>query len=155
MIELDIWGISDAHPGPVVLLRADDRVLPILITPEAANSIQLGLLGQTIGRPITHDLVCNILAGLRGSLQAVTIYKLENDTFFAYLTVEQHTIDGEVDQVLKIDSRPSDGIALVARVGCPLYAVEELMNREAKDIAALGLVQEQPPESDSDDDFPV
>ncbi len=137
MVEVDVLGVSDGPNHPVVLLRHDDRVLPIVVGIPEAHAIQNGVLNEKLGRPMTHDLICNVLAGLGGDLQSVTIYKLENDTFFAHLNVEQKTPDGQVEQVLRIDSRPSDGIAVAVRMEAPIYVAQEVMDAASQDMAIL------------------
>jgi bifunctional DNase/RNase len=113
MVELELQGVvmPEEHKYPVVLLRHEMKVLPILVGPAEADAIQRGLLGEKTARPMTHDLLKNILAGLRAELKSVTIYRLENDTFYAHLNVEQRSAQGQLEQVLRIDTRPSDGIA--------------------------------------------
>lgn len=143
MVEMEIWGVSDGRPGPVVLLRNEDRVLPIVINFPEANAIQMGLMGQKFGRPMTHDLICNVLAGLRGTIKSVNIYKIEDDTYYAYLDVEQRSADNEVEQVLRIDARPSDGMAIAVRLGCPIYAAEEVLDSSAQDMSSLGLTDDE------------
>ncbi len=143
MVELEVLGIHDNQNYPVVLLRNGDRILPIVVGPWEANAIQLGLMGEKIGRPMTHDLISNLLAGLRGDLQSVIIYKLENDTFFAHLNIEQRSVSGQTEQILRVDTRPSDGIAIAVRMKCPVYAAEEVMDLAAQDISVI---------SSSDDD---
>ena len=140
MLELELLGVSQAEesPVPMVLLRHEERILPILVGLHEASAIQLGLLGEKSIRPLTHDLICNILAGLRGEVQSVTIYKLENETFFAHLNVEQKSPDGQVVQVLRIDTRPSDGIAIATRVNCPIYAADEVMDAAAQNASVIG-----------------
>ncbi len=122
MLELELLGVSqtEEQPYPLVLLRHENRVLPILVGVPEARAIQAGLLQDKPPRPMTHDLIRNLLAGLRGEVRSVTIYKLENDTFYAHLNVEQKNDQGQVEQVLRIDSRPSDGIAIAVRVNCPI-----------------------------------
>ena len=146
MVEVEVLGVSEGPSHPVVLLRHEDRVLPIVVGIPEAHAIQIGLMKEKLGRPMTHDLVCNLLAGLHGELESMTIYKLENDTFYAHLNVEQKAENGDVEQVLRIDSRPSDGIAIAVRVGCPVYVAEEVMNMAAQDVAILS------PEEDDDSD---
>lgn len=148
MIELELIGVSEGPMHPVVLLRHEDRVLPIVVGVHEANAIQVALMEEKIGRPMTHDLVCNLLAGLRGHLESMTIYKLENDTFYAHLNVQQQTQDGSIEQVLRVDSRPSDGIAIAVRIGCPIMASSEVMDMAAQDISILN-----PGEGDNDGDF--
>lgn len=139
MVELDLQGVvlPDNHSNPVVLLRHETRILPILVGKPEAEAIQRGLLAERTMRPMTHDLLKNVLTGLRAELKSVTIYRLENDTFFAHLNVEQRNAQGQLEQVLRIDSRPSDGIALAIRCGCPILATEEVMDKAAQDASAL------------------
>ena len=119
MIKLDVMGVSmDSHHQPVVLLRHEDRVLPIVVGMFEAEAIHAGLVNKDYGRPMTHDLIRNFLAGLRGTVQSVTIYKLENETFYAHVNIEQKSAAGQVEQVLRVDSRPSDGIAIAVPYGC-------------------------------------
>jgi len=137
MVEVEVLGVSDGPNHPVVLLRYEDRVLPIVVGIPEAHAIQVGVLEEKLGRPMTHDLVCNLLAGLRGDLQSVTIYKLENDTFYAHLNVEQSSPEGQVEQILRVDSRPSDGIAIAVRRKCPIFVAEEVMDSAGQDVAIL------------------
>lgn len=134
MVEVEILGVSDTPHHPVVLLRHEDRVLPIVVGIPEAQAIQLGLKNEKLGRPMTHDLVSNLLVGLRAEVQSVTIYKLENDTFYAHLNVDQRSASGEVEQMLRIDSRPSDGIAIAVRQRCPVFVAEEIMDSAAQDV---------------------
>jgi len=141
MVRLEILDVIQAeeHPYPLVLLRHENRVLPILVGVPEASAIQLGLMREKTARPMTHDLICNLFAGLRAELESITIYQLENDTFFAHLNVVQKNAQGQTEQVLRIDSRPSDGIAIAVRVGCPIYASEAVMDLAAKEASVLGL----------------
>jgi hypothetical protein len=151
MLKLEVLGVSEGPHHPVVLLRHEDRILPIVVGIAEANAIQVGLMQEKIGRPMTHDLICNLLAGLGGALQSVSIYKLENDTFFAHLNVEQKNVDGQVSQILRIDSRPSDGIALAIRVKCPILAAEEVMDVAGQDVSIISPPDE--PEEGDEGDF--
>ncbi|MBI2425486.1 MAG: bifunctional nuclease family protein [Candidatus Hydrogenedentes bacterium] len=153
MVELEVLGVSqaDEHQYPLVLLRHESQVLPILVGIPEASAIQVGLMGEKTPRPLTHDLICNLLAGLRGDLKSVTIYRLENDTFFAHLNVEQKNAAGQVEQVLRIDSRPSDGIAIAVRAGCPIFASEEVMAQAAQDASILGSREDAYDDDDDDD----
>jgi hypothetical protein len=139
MLEAEVLGITQLQGAgfPTVLLRHENQVLFISIGLPEASAIQLALMDDKPSRPMTHDLICNLLAGLRGQLQSVSVYKLEEQTFFAYLSVEQLDEKGEIDQVLRIDARPSDGIAVALRVGCPIYVSEVVMDEAGHDAALL------------------
>lgn len=151
MIEVEVLGVSDGPNHHVVLLRHEDRVLPIVVGMPEAHAIQVGVLKEKLGRPMTHDLVCNILAGLRGELRSVTVYKLENDTFYAHLNIEQVSLSGDVEQVIRIDSRPSDGIAIAVRASVPIYVADEVMDQAAQDVAIANPDEEN--EDDDDEDL--
>ena len=157
MVEMEILGVSvtdDQHP-PVVLLRHEEQVLPIVIGPSEAQAIHSGLFHHDLGRPMTHDLVCNVLAGLRAELKSITIYKIENETFYAHLDVEQSGIDGNMEQVLRIDSRPSDGIALAIRCDCPILVSEDVLAVAGQEVENLGIVDDEDEmdiDEDADDD---
>jgi len=149
MVPLEVVGVSQADKSgfPIVLLRNDNRVLPILVGLPEASAIQIVLMQETPPRPLTHDLICNLLAGLRGHLQSVTIYKLEHDIFFAHLNIEQRSPSGQVEQILRVDSRPSDGIAVAVRMKCPIYASEEVMDAASQDASIISSAEdEEPPE---------
>ncbi|HOV32350.1 MAG TPA: bifunctional nuclease family protein [Candidatus Hydrogenedens sp.] len=137
MIEVRLLAVTktpNETGGALVLLESEGRILPILVGIPEAVSIQMAQMGEKPIRPLTHDLICNLLAGLRAQLQSITIYKLENDTFFAHMNIEQKNAEGQVEQILKIDARPSDSIAVALRVGCPIYVAEEVMEIASREI---------------------
>ncbi len=152
-IPLEVLGVSmDSHHQPVVILRHEDRVLPIVVGLPEAEAIHAALINRDLGRPMTHDLICNLLAGLRGELQSVTIYKLENETFYAHLNIEQRSVDGQVEQVLRVDSRPSDGIAIACRTESPIFVTQTVMDVASQDMSILG-TGEEPDEEGEEPDF--
>jgi uncharacterized protein len=153
MIPLDVIGVSQSEKDgfPVVWLRNENRVLPIVVGLPEANAIQIVLLGQSPPRPLTHDLIGNLLAGLRAELQSVTIYKLENEIFFAHLNIQQRSPTGQVEQILRVDSRPSDGIAIAVRMKCPILAAEEVMDAAGQDASLLAEADEEDDEEGGDD----
>lgn len=147
MIEVEILGVSEGPQHPVVLLRHEDRVLPIVVGTPEAHAIQVGILEEKLGRPMTHDLLVNIMAGFRCEMESLSIYKLENDTFFAHLNINQLNEEGELTQILRIDARPSDGIAMAVRAKCPIFVAEEVMEKAAQDVGI-------PDEGESGDEGP-
>lgn len=150
MVPLEVLGIVQETRGhPVIILRHEDRFLPIVVGLAEAEAIQAGLMKRDLGRPMTHDLICNLLAGLRGEIKSIVIYKLENETFYAHLNIEQKNADGNVEQVLRVDSRPSDGIAIAARLNTPIFAGEQVMDEASRDISLLNIEEE---EDEGDDD---
>jgi uncharacterized protein len=125
MIEMKVAGIAlDATTrSPIVLLRdaADRRQLPIYIGQDQAKAIINALERQAPPRPLTHDLLVNVLEEWDMTLERVVIHSLQDNTFYAILTVRQ----GEVKK--EIDARPSDAIAVALRTDSPIWVMEEVI----------------------------
>jgi uncharacterized protein len=125
MIEMNVAGIAlDATTRvPIVLLKdsTERRALPIWIGQNEARAILSVLENQSCPRPMTHDLLGNCLTTLGVSLDRVIIHSLEDNTFFAVLTLKQ----GETTQ--RVDARPSDAIALALRLNAPIWVMEEVV----------------------------
>ncbi len=129
MIEMKVAGIAlDAlSRSPIVLLRdaADRRQLPIFIAQEQAKSIINALEDQTPVRPLTHDLLVNLIEEWDMTLERIVIHSLRDNTFYAVLTIKQ----GEVKK--EIDARPSDAIAIAIRLDSPIWVMEEVVAEAA------------------------
>lgn len=114
--------------GFVVLLKSDEdeRTLPIFIGAAEAQAIAIKLNQVEVPRPLTHDLLKNILDFLEYRLKRVEVCDLREGTFYARLILER---DGEE---LEIDSRPSDAIALALRFGAPIFVGERVMDEAGR-----------------------
>ena len=112
--------------GYAVLLQEKDgnRRLPIIVGSSEAQAIALYLEGVDMPRPMTHDLLINVLDTLETEISQVTIARMNNGTFFAEIEVSNSQI-GEII----IDSRPSDAIAVALRTSTPIYVSDEVMDR--------------------------
>jgi bifunctional DNase/RNase len=121
-INLDLFNSS-----PIVILKVEDenRYLPIWIGQAEARSILMKLQSQEFSRPLTHDLAVNLVNELGGSMERVTVTRLQDSTFFAVISVE---IGG---RTVEIDSRPSDAIALAVRAGAQIFAADEVIEEAA------------------------
>lgn len=114
------------QPTALVLLRdARDRSVPIFIGKYEAMAIWLVLEGQAADRPMTHDLLNNVIGKMGGKVEQILIDDLWNNTYYAKLTI---SVDGKQ---IEIDSRPSDGIALALRAKAPIYMAEAVLERAA------------------------
>jgi bifunctional DNase/RNase len=135
-------GVSDEGPGaPVVLIEADDQLIPIFISADQAQSMQLALEGEPFERPLTHDLFVEMVAEFGAAIDRVRIDDLADGTFYAKIDTEQYH-GGERKQAV-FDARPSDGIALSLRVDCPLIVTDDVVAEAGK-----------PPEAFETDDDP-
>ena len=121
--------------GYAVLLQEkdSDRSLPIIVGSSEAQAIALYLEGVDMPRPMTHDLLINVLENLEGEINRVTIARINNGTFFAEIEVSNPQI-GE----MIIDSRPSDAIAIALRTHSPIYVSDEVMGTAGIDNLASG-----------------
>lgn len=110
----------------LVLLRdSTGRSVPIFIGRFEAMSIWLALEGTSADRPLTHDLLNNVVNRLGGTIERILIDDLWNNTYYAKMTI---TIDGKT---VEIDSRPSDGIAVALRAKAPIYMAESVLEKAA------------------------
>lgn len=127
-------GIDSTTQSPIVILKEKEgeRYLPIWIGPSEASAIATELAGVKFSRPLTHDLMKNLVRALRGELTQVVIGALKNNTYYAQVFVRY----GE--DVVSIDARPSDSIALALRLNAPIYASEELLDHTAEEVGEAG-----------------
>ena len=116
---------------PIVILRDvnGSTVLPIWVGVYEANAIALEIEKVSTPRPMTHDLIKSLLLGLNTALRKVVVSELKDDTFYAVIWLDR---DGEL---ISVDSRPSDALALALRLDCPIY-VEEAVLKSSK-LAAM------------------
>jgi bifunctional DNase/RNase len=124
-VEMKIRGLmmDPVTNMPIVILKdvASDMVLPIWVGVYEANAIALEIEKVTTPRPMTHDLIKNVLVGLESQVHKVVVTELRDDTFFAVIWLER---DGHV---ISIDSRPSDALALALRVDCPIFVEDQVL----------------------------
>ena len=125
-IEMRICGLmmDPITNMPIVVLkdRANKTVLPIWIGVYEANAIALEIEKVAPPRPMTHDLLLNVVQASEAWIQRVVVSELREDTFFAVIWLRQK--DG---QLVSVDSRPSDALALALRMDCPIYVSEQVI----------------------------
>jgi uncharacterized protein len=126
VIELELVGVRVElpHNQPIVLLkeRTGERFLPIWIGAVEATSIAFALQGVVTARPMTHDLMRDLLSGLKVAVDRIVVTELREGTFYAEI---QMTVDGGGS--VTVSSRPSDAIALAVRATVPIYADEAVL----------------------------
>jgi len=127
MIEVVVAGLGRPPGATGVLLllkeREGSRVLPVGIGQSEAEAIALQLQGVAVPRPLTHDLLAQVVERLQGELRRVEVSALEQDTFHARLIVQQ------AGHQVAIDSRPSDAVALAVRVAAPIFVADALLDQ--------------------------
>ena len=125
MVKVDIFGLAldEKSKSPILVLKdeTDARVLPIWIGAMEAMSISMAINRIPFHRPMTHDLLLNVIRDMGGVVVKVEISNIENGTFFAEIVVSMG------DEIKRIDSRPSDAIALAVRAECPIFVGEAVL----------------------------
>jgi bifunctional DNase/RNase len=126
-VVIDSIRVSLMSPQRIIILREVDteRFLPIWIGPFEADAITLSLQELEVARPLTHDLLRNVLQTLGAEVHKVNITELKDDVFYARIVL---SVNG---RELEIDSRPSDALALAVRVDVPIFVAEDVMDEAA------------------------
>jgi bifunctional DNase/RNase len=124
-VEMKIRGlmVDPSTNMPVVILKdpRSEAVLPIWVGLYEANAIALEVEKSSTPRPLTHDLLKNVVTGLNAQVQRVVVSELRGDTFYAVIWMEQN------GEVVAVDARPSDALALALRSDCPIFVAEEVL----------------------------
>ena len=124
-VEMKIRGLmmDPVTNMPIVILKdvSGDAVLPIWVGIYEANAIALEIEKVTTPRPMTHDLIKNLLVGLDTQIHKVVVSDLREDTFFAVIWLERE------GRVISVDSRPSDALALALRLDCPIFVEDTVL----------------------------
>ncbi len=133
-VEMKIRGLmmDPVSNMPIVILKdvGGNSILPIWVGVYEANAIALEIEKVATPRPMTHDLIKSLLAGLSTGMKKVVVSELKDDTFYAVIWLER---DGEI---ISVDSRPSDALALALRLDCPIY-VEEAVLKSSKTASSV------------------
>ncbi|HXG75087.1 MAG TPA: bifunctional nuclease family protein [Gaiellaceae bacterium] len=134
MREMTVYGVSFEPIGkqPIVLLKTadEDKFLPIWIGHPEAAAILIKLQGAAPPRPMTHDLMTDLISELQGEVVRVTVTELRENTFYARITIVQ---DG---REVEVDSRPSDAIALAVRCDAQIFASDDVIEESAIEFQA-------------------
>ncbi|MFO8032264.1 MAG: bifunctional nuclease family protein [Desulfohalobiaceae bacterium] len=134
MIEMKIYGLAldEQTQVPLLILKdkeAEQQVLPIWIGAMEAMSISISLNQVEVSRPLTHDLLLNLLGTLEAKIQRVVVTDLKEGTYYAEIHMEHS------NQTYLVDSRPSDAVALAVRAQAPIFASQDLLEQVGKRFA--------------------
>ncbi|MBN2378750.1 bifunctional nuclease family protein [candidate division WOR-3 bacterium] len=132
MVEVEVHGVSlDLNNAPVLLLRekGGQRVLPIWVGPIEASAITYAARREPFERPLTLDVIKRIIETLGGKVERVIITGLKDNTYYANLVLSH------ADDVISIDARPSDSVAIAVHLRAPIFVDDELMDAQGKEIS--------------------
>ncbi len=140
-VEMKIRGLmmDPVTNMPIVILKDVDgnNILPIWVGIYEANAIALEIEKVSTPRPMTHDLIKTLLLGLSTGVKKVVVNELRDDTFYALIWLER---DGDI---ISVDSRPSDALALALRVDCPIFVEDSVLKSSKAATAASDKVQNE------------
>jgi uncharacterized protein len=150
LVEAEIWTVARTDKGNAVLVKplGSERAVPIFIGQLEAQSILIGLGNVPMPRPLTHDLFISMMDKINVSVERVEITDLKDGTFYARMLMKQGM------KKLTIDSRPSDALGIAARIRCPLYISETIVDEAG---VAINLITEEetgetPPTDEKDEE---
>jgi bifunctional DNase/RNase len=150
--EADMVEVGVAHLGverntntPIVVLQERDgeRMIPIYIGHAEANAIAMELADVKFERPLTHDLMQQVIVGLGAELNQVVLTRVEKSTYYAELHLRRD------DHVVQIDARPSDSIAIALRLKAPIFAAEDLLTATSAEEAVTPDITSEALDSDA------
>jgi bifunctional DNase/RNase len=140
-VEMKIRGLmmDPVTNMPIVVLKDlnGNTILPIWVGIYEANAIALEIEKVSTPRPMTHDLIKTLLLGLGTGIRKVVVSELKDDTFYAVIWLDK---DGEL---ISVDSRPSDALALALRLDCPIYVDESVLKSSKRSSAAADKVSDE------------
>lgn len=141
LVEAEIWTVAKTDKGNAVLVKplGSERAVPIFIGQLEAQSILIGLGNVPMPRPLTHDMIIELLDKLNISVERVEISDMRETTFYSRIILK-HGL-----KKIVIDSRPSDALGLTARLRCPLYISEAIVDEAG---VAVNLIAEEEPQVD-------
>ncbi|WP_135667175.1 bifunctional nuclease family protein [Halorhabdus rudnickae] len=143
-------GVGDDGAGaPVVLLRAREQLVPIFVSGDQAQSMQLAIESEPFERPLTHDLLIEMISEFGAAIDRVRIDDLSDGTFYAKIDAEQY-VDGSRKNAV-FDARPSDGIAIALREDCPVVVSDEVIDEAGRPPEAFEPDNEQDLDVDDPD----
>jgi hypothetical protein len=123
LVRVEPIALLPTQAGCAVFLGNGEKSIVFYIEPAIGASINAALAGRASPRPLTHDLMMDLLKTFGGAVQRVLIVKVEEDVFYARLFVEAQNEIME-KKIVELDARPSDCIALAVRAGAPIYVLE-------------------------------
>jgi len=142
-------GVGEEGAGaPVVLLRAREQLIPIFVSGDQAQSMQLAIENEPFERPLTHDLLIEMVSEFGAAIDRVRIDDLSDGTFYAKVDAEQYVEGNRKNAVF--DARPSDGIAIALREDCPIVVNDAVIDEAGRPPEAFEPDDDEQIGADSD-----
>lgn len=152
-LQVTVQGLVPTPSGCGVFLGSGNKVIAIFVDHNVAAAMTMSLHKLKGPRPLTHDLMASILAGLGATVQKVVVNDLKEDTFFARLFLSQSNELGR--SVVEIDARPSDAITLAVQQGCPIYVRRAVWDKAEDMTWFLRKAEQQDPDGPPSGEAPA
>lgn len=149
-VPVKVKGLVPTQTGCGVFLANGEKIIAIFVDHSVAAAITMFLHGIKKPRPLTHDLIANIFAGLGAKVQKVVVNDLKDDTFFARLYIQQENELGR--NLVELDARPSDSIAIALQQGCPIFVSRAVWDKAEDMTWALEQAASESQGSTDDDE---
>jgi bifunctional DNase/RNase len=143
VVEVEVRAVATTSGGCAIFLGNEDKVFVIFVEQSVGTAIAMFMQGTQKERPLTHDLLANILSAFEAKIERVIINDLKRGTYFARLSQEK--------KIIEIDSRPSDCIAMAIQQAAPIYVSRDVWDQVEDMTEALQKMQEEGPEPEESD----
>lgn len=154
VVEVEIKGVMPTQSGCAVFLASPEKTFVIYVDHSIGQAISMAFNSVKKERPLTHDLIMSILAGVEATVQHITINDVDQGTFFARILI---TMENELGRkIIELDARPSDSMVLALQARKPIYASSNVLDavEDMSHILQRILKQRQDEETDDGDDEP-
>jgi uncharacterized protein len=155
VVEVQVRGVAATSGGCAVFLGNEEKVFVIFVEQSVGAAIAMFMQGMQKQRPLTHDLLANILRAFEAKIEKVIINDLKRGTYFATLVLSVEN-ESQQKKIFEIDSRPSDCIAMATQQTAPIYVSRDVWDQVEDMTEALRKMQEEasrPEESDQEEDL--
>jgi bifunctional DNase/RNase len=153
VVEVQVRAVAATSGGSAVFLGNEDKVFVMFVDQSVGTAIAMFMQGTQTERPLTHDLLANILRGLGAKIERVIVNELKRSTYFARLVLSAES-ESQQKKIIEIDARPSDCIAMATQQHAPIYVSLDVWNEVEDMTEVLRKMEEgsQTEESDQEED---
>jgi hypothetical protein len=151
VVEVQVRAVAATEGGCAVFLGNEEKVFVILVDQSVGAAITMFIQGMQRERPLTHDLIANILRALGTKIERVIVNDLKSGTYFARLVLSAEN-ELQQEKIIEIDARPSDCIAMAVQQGAPIYVSLDVWDKVEDLSEVLRKMQDERPYSEESDD---
>jgi uncharacterized protein len=151
VVEVQVRAVAGTSGGCALFLGNEDKIFVMFVDKSVARAIRMFMQGTQKERPLTHDLLANILRALGAKIDRVIVNKLKGGTYFARLVLSAEN-ESQQKKIIEIDARPSDCIAMATQQRAPIYVSLDVWDEVEDMTEALRKMQEEGSQTESDEE---